>query len=87
MIEFIYILGLALAITNIFKKKIIPALVPLLCLVIAIALNIANAYVYNGSIKAALATAIVEGGIALGIFASAGLITKKLNGKTILKRE
>lgn len=86
MIEFIYILGLALAITNLFKKKLMPALVPLVCLAIAIALHVINAYIYNGSIKAALATAVVDGGIALGLFAATGLIAKKATNQTILKR-
>lgn len=72
MIEVAYIIGIAMAIVNVSKKRMgIPKdLIPLLSVTMAIILNIANAGIYGGDLALAGKDAFISAGILIGLFAA-----------------
>jgi hypothetical protein len=72
MIEVAYIIGLAMALVNIAKKRLhIPKdIVPVLSVLFAIILNIGNAVLYGGDLASAGKDAFVSAGILIGLFAA-----------------
>ena len=70
MIELAYIIGLAMAIVNIFKVRLPVNVVPLLAVAIAVALNICSAFLFGTDPLAAFREAFVGAGIVVGLFAS-----------------
>jgi len=70
MIELAYIIGLAMAIVNIFKGRLPANVVPLLAVGIAITLNVGSAFLFGADPLTAFREAFVGAGIVVGLFAS-----------------
>ena len=70
MIELAYIIGLAMAIVNLFKKRVPANAVPLIAVTLVVVLNIGNALIFGGDMLMALKSAFIEGGMLVGLFAA-----------------
>lgn len=70
MIEVSYIIGLSMALVNLFKKNIPSNIVPLASVALAIVLNIANAFLFGGNLAESGKDAFISAGILVGLFAA-----------------
>lgn len=70
MIEVAYIIGLSMAVVNLVKSYVQPNMVPLLAVALAVILNVANAFLFNGDPASAGKEAFVSAGILVGLFAA-----------------
>lgn len=77
MIAIEYIIGFAMALTNLFKKKLPTAAIPFVSFGLSILLNIINAALFGGKIPNAAKDAFCSAGIVIGIF-NVGSIASKL---------
>lgn len=70
MIQLTYIIGLAMAIVNLFKKRVPANAVPLIAVAVVIALNLGNAILFGGDPLLAFKDAFIGAGILVGLFAA-----------------
>jgi hypothetical protein len=70
MVEVAYVIGLAMAIINLIKAYVPSNVVPLLSVALSVALNIGNAFLFNGDPAEAGKDAFVSAGILVGLFAA-----------------
>jgi hypothetical protein len=70
MIELAYIIGLAMALVNLFKKQLPANTVPLIAVAITVLLNIGNALLFGSDALLALKDAFIGAGILVGLFAA-----------------
>lgn len=80
MISIEYIIAFAMAVTNVFKKKLPVALIPFMSLILSVVLNILNAIIFKGDPLLAGKEAFCDACIVVGIF-NIGTVTRKLAQK------
>lgn len=78
MIELQYIIGTSMALTNVVKKRIPKAAVPIVAVGFSVALNMLNAYIFGGDMHEAASLAFVSGGITAGLFVAGDAARKML---------
>jgi|GEM_PF-1582578 len=70
MIELAYIIGLAMALVNLFKARVPANAVPLIAVAFVVVLNMGNALLFGGETLLALKDAFIGAGILVGLFAA-----------------
>jgi len=78
MIDKVYIIAFGMALTNLIKHHICSSLIPFTSLGFIILLSIFNALLSHGDIRDAIKDGFIQGGLAVGIFASGSVIRDAL---------
>lgn len=86
MIPIEYIIAFAMAVTNIIKKRMSDKnsdLIPLIAFIIAIVLNIANAFIFGESILSSFKEGFIAAGVSLALFSGGSGVSRILNPSKI----
>ena len=79
MLEFAFVLAIAIGLVNLLKKWLPNAAYPWVAFVFVLVLNLANALVFGDGVTTAIVKdTLVQGAIALGIVAGTGYVDNKL---------
>jgi len=82
MLEFAFVLAIAIGLVNLLKKWLPSAAYPWVAFVLVIVLNMLNASVFgDGVTREIVQDTLVQGAIALGIVAGTGYVDGKLISK------